>query len=208
MADASDRTEQDGRRPGAESGSLSLSVGEPAAVVRSRVLACYEQHGEELGRFVMGVVRDPDRAGDVMQATLSRALELGHTARPETLKGWLFRVAFHEAMAVRRRERAGETARRRLAELGRASAPGPGPPDEALIRVETARVVRRALRDLPEEQRKVVVARVYQDKTFAQIARESGLPLGTVLTRMRLALDKLRRALRPGVGDEDGDGDR
>ena len=42
------------------------------------------------------------------------------------------------------------------------------------------------------------MARVYDDKTFAQIARETGLPLGTVLTRMRLALDKLRLALRPG----------
>jgi RNA polymerase sigma-70 factor (ECF subfamily) len=39
---------------------------------------------------------------------------------------------------------------------------------------------------------------MYEDKTFAQIAEELGLPLGTVLTRMRLALEKLRRTLRPG----------
>ena len=44
----------------------------------------------------------------------------------------------------------------------------------------------------------MVLARVYEEKTFAQIAGESGLPLGTVLTRMRRALEKLRRTMRPG----------
>ena len=204
MADASDRTGEGGPPSGGpDAGSLSVSVGESAETVRARVVACYEDHGGELGRFVLGVVRDTDLAGDVMQATLSKALELGHTARPETLKGWLFRVAFHEAMAVRRRARVGDAARRRLAELGRASARLTGQPDEPLIRGETVQAVRRALRALPDEQRRVVVARVYDEKTFAQIARDAGLPLGTVLTRMRLALDKLRRALRPDAGDGD-----
>ena len=58
--------------------------------------------------------------------------------------------------------------------------------------------VRKALGGLPEEQRRVVLARVYDDKTFAEIAGEFGLPLGTVLTRMRRALEKLRRTMSPG----------
>jgi RNA polymerase sigma factor (sigma-70 family) len=168
------------------------------AHVRARVVSLYETHGEELRRFVLGVVRDPDLAGDVMQATFSKALELGHTARPETFKGWLFRVAFHEALASRRRRLSDDRARRRLADLGRAGVAGAQAdrPDDGLIRGETVDAVRRALSALPDPQRQVVLARVYDDKTFAQIARESGLPLGTVLTRMRLALNKLRHALR------------
>src|SRR5262245_323677 len=171
---------------------------EAEAHVRARVVSLYETHGEELRRFVLGVVRDPDLTGDVMQATFSKALELGHTARPETLKGWLFRVAFHEALAACRRRLSGDRARRRLAELwgaggGGARADHPG---DGLIRGETIDAVRRALGALPDPQRQVVLARIYDDKTFAQIARESGLPLGTVLTRMRLALNKLRGALR------------
>ena len=168
---------------------------EAQAHVRARVVSLYETHGEELRRFVLGVVRDPDLTGDVMQATFSKALELGHTARPETLKGWLFRVAFHEALASRRRRLSGDRARRRLADLGRAGAQADHP-DDGLIRGEIIDAVRRALGTLPGPQRRVVLARVYDDKTFAQIARESGLPLGTVLTRMRLALNKLRDALR------------
>ncbi len=194
MADESEPTGDNGRRvtPSMGSGSVFASVLDPSAV-RARVVAAVEEHGGELRRFVLGVVRDPDLAGDVMQATLSKALELGHTARPETLKGWLFRVAFHEAMAIRRRQKAGVAAVRRLADLGRAAEEMP---DAAVMRGEDAAAVRRALHALPEDQRKVVVARVYDDKTFAQIARDAGVPLGTVLTRMRLALDKLRRALR------------
>jgi RNA polymerase sigma factor (sigma-70 family) len=168
------------------------------AHVRARVVSLYETHGEELHRFVLGVLRDPDLTGDVMQATFSKALELGHTARPETLKGWLFRVAYHEALASRRRRLSGDRARRRLADLGRAGSAGAQAdhPDHGLIRGETVDAVRRALSTLPDAQRQVVLARVYDDKTFAQIARESGLPLGTVLTRMRLAMNKLRDALR------------
>jgi len=57
-------------------------------------------------------------------------------------------------------------------------------PEEPLIRGETVEAVREALKQLPEEQRRVVLARIYEEKTFAEIAGEFGLPLGTVLTRM------------------------
>src|SRR5581483_9740755 len=121
--------------------------------------------------------------------------EAGHTARSETLKGWLFRVAFHEALAVKRRNGVGNRALRTIASIPRESGERP---DQTLIRAETVVSVRHALNALPEEQRRVVCARVYENKTFARIADEFGLPLGTVLTRMRLALDKLRHALAPG----------
>src|ERR1700722_11666213 len=71
-------------------------------------------HGAELRRFVLGVVRDPSLADDVLQATFVKAIELGHTARTETLKGWLFRVAYHEALAVRRRQGVKDKAYRKL----------------------------------------------------------------------------------------------
>ena len=149
----------------------------------------------ELRRFVLGVVRDPDLADDVMQATFLKALEHGHEVRVETSRGWLFRVAFHEALASRRRASARDEGNRRLARLR----PRPDARlDDPLIRVETVALVREALGKLSEEQRRVVLARVYEDKTFAEIASEAGLPIGTVLTRMRRALEKLRKTMRPG----------
>ena len=183
MGEAHDRPQPEG------------GVAEPASIDAALVAALYTEHGSELRRFLLGVVRDPDLAGDLMQTTFAKAIELGHTARAESLKGWLFRVAFHEAITARRRQGTREQGRRRLASLGLSQR---GRPDEGLIRAETVEAVRKALDELPPDQRRVVWARMYEDKTFAQIASDFGLPLGTVLTRMRLALNKLRRSLRPG----------
>jgi RNA polymerase sigma-70 factor (ECF subfamily) len=165
-----------------------------APVVNSALLTVYVEVETELRRFVLGVTRDPNATDDVMQATFVKAVEAGDGVRLESGKAWLFRVAFHEALELRRRSASRERGRLRLAELGRALPPGP---DAAVIQVETAARVRQALARLPEEQRRVIVARVDEDKTFAEIAREANLPLGTVLTRMRRGLEKLRRIL-PG----------
>src|SRR5262249_35695600 len=81
------------------------------------VASLYVDHGHELRRFVLGVVRAPELAADVVQATFVKALERGHEARAESLKGWLFRVAYHEALAARRRQATRDQALRRLAPL-------------------------------------------------------------------------------------------
>jgi RNA polymerase sigma-70 factor (ECF subfamily) len=184
------------RCEGAPDGSVQ------AAIDPAQVAALFAEHGAELRRFVLGVVRDPELAGDVVQASFARAVERGHTARAETIKGWLFQVAFREALTARRRLQSREQATRRFAGLGFKKGESP---EEGLIRQETIAAVRQALDELPEEQSRVVWARMYDDKTFAEIAKESGLPLGTVLTRMRLGLEKLKRILGRG---EDSNGVR
>lgn len=156
------------------------------------VAALYQEHGGELHRFLLGVLRDHDLAADALQNTFSKMIEVGHTARQETLKGWLFRVAYHEALALRRRQGVDGKAMLKLAW----SAPVAGEtPDEAACRSEAADRVRIALEQLPPEQRQVVRLRIYEQQKFAAIAAELGLPLGTVLTRMKLALGKLRQRL-------------
>ncbi len=162
----------------------------------ARMAAFHQAHGDELRRFVLGVVRDPARADDLVQATYLKAAEAGHLARAETFKGWVFRVAYHEALASRRKDASRDRGRLRLAGL---RPPDQAGPDHPLIQDETVARVRDALDTLPEEQRKVVWARMYEDKTFAEIAGEFGLPLGTVLTRMRRALEKLKRTMSPGA---------
>jgi RNA polymerase sigma-70 factor (ECF subfamily) len=155
--------------------------------------ALYDEHAEELRRFLAGVLRNADLANEALQATFAKAAERGHTAHLETLKGWLFRVALHEALALRRRQAVAQKATRQLAweQNGFEFAS-----DQTLIRRETAEVVRQALQQLPAEQCQVVRMRIYEEKTFAVIAAELNLPLGTVLSRMQLALKKLRQRLQ------------
>lgn len=158
------------------------------------IASLFLEHADELRRFVYGILRDHDSAGDVLQATFTKAVERGHTAREETLKGWLFRVAFNEAIVVKRKQ----GVRRRAVETIAAEPQPEAPrPDQRLIRFEDVERVRAALALLPAEQREVVRMRMYEGKKFAEIAEELKWPLGTVLTRMHAALKKLRKSLEP-----------
>lgn len=156
------------------------------------VAALYAQHGEELKRFLVGLLRDPHLAGDVVQATFAKMVERGHETREETRKAWLFRVAYHEAMHFRRREATGDKAVRRLAWVKDTTGHSA---DEPVIRFEAVELVRQAMDELPDEQRQIVHMRIYEEKTFAVIAEELKIPLGTALARMRSALKKLRKSL-------------
>jgi len=154
------------------------------------VATLYIEYGEELKAFLIGLLRNGDLAGEALQATFTKAVEVGHTARQETIKGWLFRVAYNEAMAIRRRQKIHWKSIQKLAWSQSGSTEAP---EENVTRWETVSRVRTALDTLPANQQRVVRMRIYEEKTFAVIAEELDLPLGTVLTRMRLALQKLEK---------------
>jgi RNA polymerase sigma-70 factor (ECF subfamily) len=172
----------------------ALAVDETRQLEAHRVAAIYLEHGDRLRSFLLGVLRDPELAGEALQATFVKTMEHGHTARDETLKGWLFGVAFREAMLIRRRQSVDRRAVDRVAQQSPATSELP---ESSLVQAETVASVHRALDALPLDQRQVVRMRIYEEKTFATIADELNLPLGTVLSRMRLAVDKLRRELKP-----------
>lgn len=168
------------------------SADAPRRLDPATVAALFVQHADELRRFVMGVLRCHEQANDVLQITFAKAVELGHTAREETLKGWLFRVAYNEAIVVKRKQAVQARANEELAARG---LPGSLSPETPLVRLETVHRVRVAVDQLPIEQQQVVRMRMYDDKKFVDIAAELGVPLGTVLTRMQLALKKLKKFL-------------
>lgn len=168
-----------------------MSIVEETRLDPAVVAALYADHAEQLRRFLLGVLRDPSLANDVLQTTFAKAVQVGHTTCAESRKAWLFRVAYHEAAALRRRQMVGARARRQLV-WSRPAAEDSA--DRPLIRCETVDAVRKALAELPYRQRQVVRMRIYEEKTFAVIAEELGIPLGTALARMRAALQKLGRS--------------
>jgi RNA polymerase sigma-70 factor (ECF subfamily) len=169
-----------------------LSAAEEEKIAPATVAELYARYGTELQRFLLGLLRDHQLAGDVFQTTFAKLAEHGHKTREESRKGWLFRVAYNEAMLVRRRQAIDEAARRRTAwdrdSVGESA-------EASLVRAETIHLVRQAIQQLPAEQQQVVRMRIYEDKTFATIAAELDIPLGTALGRMRTALIKLRTKL-------------
>jgi RNA polymerase sigma-70 factor (ECF subfamily) len=152
--------------------------------------AWHAAHAESLRAFVYGLLREHAAADEVVQSTFVQALIHGRGVRTGAERAWLFQVAFHEAMAIRRRAGINERClKRRPATVAESS------PESPLISRENAERVQRALKQLPVEQKLVVDCRIYEELTFQEIADRYKLPLGTVLTRMRLALQKLQKAL-------------
>jgi len=149
--------------------------------------------------LVQGILGDPDESEDVVVETFRVAwdkIQLAD-ARERGLVPWLFEIARNRAIdrlrSRRRRGRLGE----RLVVLGTVeeSRP-PDEPDEAgrpgwHVHAE----VHRALGELPDEQRQAVHLAYFEGRTHAEIAERLEIPLGTVKTRLRLGLGRLRQRL-------------
>lgn len=155
------------------------------------VAALYRESADELRNFLVGVLRSADLANEALQAAFEKAIERGHTARRETLKGWLFRVAYNEALVIKRKQEVHERSLPKLAW----SCPPQDSPAQAVLRSDEVEKIKRLLHQLPSDQRVIVEKKIYEEQTFAAIAAELKLPLGTVLTRMRSAIISLRKQL-------------
>lgn len=166
----------------------------------ARVEELYCQFEAELRAFLLGVLRDRVRMEEALQCTFRRCLESGHTARPETLRGWLFRVAMNEALGIKRRDAAEQRGieRYRQSVLEQENDVGDFDGIDSLVLREEVERLKVELECLPAEQRAVIVCRVYEGKTFAVIADEQQVPLGTVLTRMRLGMARLVSRMKRG----------
>jgi RNA polymerase sigma-70 factor, ECF subfamily len=193
----------------APSGSRRFALAGEASL-RRRLVARDEQALVELievaSPWLLGVTRsmlaDHDEAEEVVLEVFAsawdRAGSLGD--EDEMLLPWLLRIARNRAIDRLRGRR-----RRRL-KLARADAYGELPPAEvrpaevdeaALPGWHVHESVHEALAVLPEEQRSVVRLAYFRGLTHSEIARELGIPVGTVKTRLRLAFGKLRVALAP-----------
>jgi RNA polymerase sigma factor (sigma-70 family) len=70
-------------------------------------------------------------------------------------------------------------------------------PEAALLREERAELVRNALTDLPPEHREILILREMEGLSYSEIASMMGVPLGTVMSRLSRARDRLQQNLAP-----------
>jgi len=143
-------------------------------------------------RYALRLGATPELADDLAQETLLTVWRKagGFDASRAAASTWIFAIARNLRIDVARRERP-------IAEvMDLSDTPDAEPtPDSALVAAQSETRVRLALLSLPAEQAEVVRLSYFSEKPHAEIAGELGLPLGTVKSRLRLAMDRLRNRL-------------
>ncbi len=111
---------------------------------------------------------------------------------------WVYRIALNVARDTRRHER-----RRPREPLAAHDVPAmAASPEQNIERGETSEAVAAAIATLPEALREILVLKHFGKLTFAEVAATTGVPLGTVKSRMQSALNQLRGELRRrGISD-------
>ncbi|HSU16922.1 sigma-70 family RNA polymerase sigma factor [Longimicrobium sp.] len=163
--------------------------------------ALHDRYATLLHSLVIRIVGDPDDAEEVLEETFWQAWR--QAGRYEEGRGglstWLVMMARSRALdRIRSRRRVREERWEELPEPSYVEAGGSGDvpsPLESAQADEVRRVVASAVARLPPEQRQTVELAYFRGMSQTEIAEATGQPLGTVKTRARLALTKLRDAL-------------
>jgi RNA polymerase sigma-70 factor (ECF subfamily) len=149
----------------------------------------FERYEAPLFQFLLGLLKDHHRAEDALQETFVRALSRLDGVDPDHLRGWLFTVAYHEAMLQRRREKT--RAADPLPAADDFADDGPDPYREVEL-ADQAQRLHYLIGRLPAAQQEVIRQRVYEGKRFRDIAQSLDCPLNTALARMHEGLKRLR----------------
>ncbi|WCB96901.1 RNA polymerase sigma factor [Baekduia alba] len=166
-----------------------LRAGDPRALE-----AVHEQCGAAVFGYLRHVLRDRATAEDVCQQVFTEIWRRGsqYDAARGSLATWALTIARSRAVDELRRRRPEP---HDPAELPEPAATGPAPEDAVLDRWRMAHLLAR----LPTDERALLRLRFYGELTQTEIAQRTGLPLGTIKSRMVRGLERLR-----GLLDEEG----
>ncbi len=137
-----------------------------------------------LRRYARALVGDRATADDLVQDTLERAWAKLHLYRRGTdLRAWLFTVMHNVHVNRVRAARVTDPLEDEMPELAQRPAQG-----DALL----VRDLDRAIGRLPADQRSVLLLVTLEEMSYEEVARTLGIPIGTVMSRLSRARDKLR----------------
>ena len=183
--------------------SLASLVGRIAAGEQGALAQLYDGTAATLFGFARLIVRDQQDAEEVVcdvYMQVWRAPRRYDPARGSVL-AWLLGICRARAIDRCRRKRArlpGEPARGESTCAGEAAQ---GEPCELLQRLEQGSVIRSALERLPPVRRQLLSLAYQHGLSHPEIATRTNLPVGTVKSHIRRALESLRAQLAPGGAD-------
>ena len=156
--------------------------------------------GELVSRYYPGVVRvvyrlcgDTGLAEDMAQEAFLRGWINLPSFRPQSsLRNWLYRIAVNATLDVLRRK-SEESLEDEAVQMYPDQAAGP---ETTLIEKERVALLQKAMQALPEAARSVLVLREYGGLSYQEIASVLDVPIGTVMSRLNYARNRLRELLK------------
>jgi RNA polymerase sigma factor (sigma-70 family) len=201
VADAADALRApDGAGPGDSDAELVRAVagGDPSALGR-----LYDRYGRAAYSLARRICVDDGLAEEVVQEVFLAFWRdpLRFDPQRGSFSAWLLTLVHHKSVDAVRRE---STVRRRTVSATAAAddlfTPGPAADDPALGAI-VAGQVRDALGSLPPEQRHALALAYFGGYTQREVAVLTGVPLGTVKSRMFAGVQRMRAVLGPLLGD-------
>lgn len=141
--------------------------------------------------FLVKSGTEPAQAEECMQDVMATLWQKAHLFDPARagVATWVFTIARNRRIDLLRRARRPEPE-----DLPWGPEPEPDQADVLALQQES-RKLGKALKELPENQRELIERAYFGDMSHGEIAALTGLPLGTIKSRIRLALEKLRQAM-------------
>lgn len=155
-------------------------------------VSLFRHFGPRVKAFLIKGGASEPLAEECMQETMATLWRKAHLFDPAraSVSTWIFTIARNRRIDVLRKERRPEPE-----DLPWGPEAEPEPADVIALQQDSARLV-EALDQLPAKQRELIEAAYFGDLSHSEIASRTGLPLGTIKSRIRLALDRLRHAMK------------
>ncbi|MCA0133492.1 RNA polymerase sigma factor [Winogradskyella alexanderae] len=159
-----------------------------------------DRHKQRIYSFIYSKVYDKDITEDIFQDTfikVIKTLKLGKYNEEGKFLPWVMRIAHNLVIDHFRRnsrmpkfDNAGEFSIFSVLSDSSLNA------EKSIIKEQVEEDVRRIIEELPEDQKQVLIMRMYQDMSFKEISERTGVSINTALGRMRYALINMRKVIK------------
>lgn len=173
--------------------------------MQRRAVAQFEQtvlpHLDSAYNLARWLMRNDQDAEDMVQEACLRAYKFFDRFHGGDGRAWLLAIVRNTCYTGLQRNRAHE--RVTYFDEERHDTPSDAlNPEALLLRSADAQLLRRALEELPVEFRETLALRELEDLSYKEIAEITGLPLGTVMSRLARARKRLQQWLAPRLNEE------
>jgi RNA polymerase sigma-70 factor (ECF subfamily) len=157
------------------------------------------RHKDRIYRFIYSKVYDRDVTEDIFQDTFVKVintLKKGNYNEEGKFLPWVMRIAHNLVIDYfRRNNRMPKFESNDDFNIFSVLSDGDLNAERSMIKDQVQKDVQRLIEELPEDQKEVLIMRIYKDMSFKEISEQTGVSINTALGRMRYALINLRKVI-------------